>query len=220
MKIVCVGYRDWAIEIYQRLKVFYGSGHDFIILDKQTYSEDLLEQEKPDLVLFYGWSWKIDDSVISDYKCLMLHPSPLPKYRGGSPIQNQIINGETMSAVTIIEMTDKLDAGDILAQEKFSLDGDIKQILEKITRIGTRLTKRIIYGNTTRIKQNENDSTFYKRRLDKDNEITVREILSKDSQYLYNKIRMLGDPYPFAYIKTADGKRLLIKEASIEDTND
>ena len=100
--------------------------------------QQALDQENPDLVLFYGWSWKIEESVIDNYRCLMLHPSPLPKYRGGSPIQNQIINGETSSAVTIIEMTNELDAGDILAQEKFSLDGNIADILKKITRIGTR----------------------------------------------------------------------------------
>jgi methionyl-tRNA formyltransferase len=150
----------------------------------------------------------------------MLHPSPLPKYRGGSPIQNQIINGETLSAVTIIEMTDELDGGDILAQEEISLEGKIEDILKRITRVGSRLTKIIISGNIIRRKQNENESTFYNRRKDQDNEITIQEILNKDSQYLYNKIRMLGDPYPFAYIKTADGKRLLIKEVVVEKDDD
>ena len=220
MKIVCVGYREWAMEIYQRLRLFYGNRHDIVLVDKETYSEDLLDQENPDLVLFYGWSWKIQEAVIDKYQCLMLHPSPLPKYRGGSPIQNQIINGETSSAVTIIEMTSDLDAGDILAQEKFALDGDISAILKKITRIGTRLTKRIISGDFVRVKQNESEATFYKRRNKRDNEITIREILSEDSQYIYNKIRMLGDPYPYAYIKAADGKRILIKEASIGGDSD
>ncbi len=220
MKIVCVGYRKWALEIYERLKIFYGTSHDIVIFDKDNYSETSLTQENPDMVLFYGWSWKISPSIIEKYMCLMLHPSPLPKYRGGSPIQNQIINGETQSAVTIIEMTDKLDAGDILAQESISLDGNIKEILKRLTRVGTRLTKRIVSGNITRRKQDETEATFYNRRKEKDNEITVREILSQNSQYLYNKIRMLGDPYPYAYIKTVDGKKLLIKDVSIEVGDD
>ena len=153
MKIVCVGYRKWALEIYERLKIFYGTSHDIVIFDKDNYSETSLTQENPDMVLFYGWSWKISPSIIEKYMCLMLHPSPLPKYRGGSPIQNQIINGETQSAVTIIEMTDKLDAGDILAQESISLDGNIKEILKRLTRVGTRLTKRIVSGNIAKRKQ-------------------------------------------------------------------
>ena len=220
MKIVCVGYRKWALEIYERLKIFYGTSHDIVIFDKDNYSETSLTQENPDMVLFYGWSWKISPSIIEKYMCLMLHPSPLPKYRGGSPIQNQIINGETQSAVTIIEMTDKLDAGDILAQESISLDGNIKEILKRLTRVGTRLTKRIVSGNIARRKLDETEATFYNRRKEKDNEITVSEILSQDSQYLYNKIRMLGDPYPYAYIKTVDGKKLLIKDVSIEVGDD
>ena len=220
MKIVCVGDRKCALEIYERLKIFYGTSHDIVIFDKDNYSETSLTQENPDMVLFYGWSWKISPSIIEKYMCLMLHPSPLPKYRGGSPIQNQIINGETQSAVTIIEMTDKLDAGDILAQESISLDGNIKEILKRLTRVGTRLTKRIVSGNIAKRKQDETEATFYNRRKEKDNEITVREILSQDSQYLYNKIRMLGDPYPYAYIKTVDGKKLLIKDVSIEVGDD
>ena len=220
MKIVCVGYRRWAIEIYEGIKAFYGNSHEIVVVNRKEYSETRLEEENPDMVLFYGWSWIIDESIINKYKCLMLHPSPLPKYRGGSPIQNQIINGESLSAVTIIEMTEDLDAGDILAQEEITLDGNINDILKRITRVGTRLTKRIISGNIIRREQREEDATFYKRRLKKDNEITVREILSKDSQYLYNKVRMLGHPYPFAYIRTVDGKKLLIKEVSIEDSDD
>ena len=48
----------------------------------------------PTYILFYGWSKIIDNKIINDFECIMLHPSPLPKYRGGSPIQNQIINGD------------------------------------------------------------------------------------------------------------------------------
>ena len=49
----------------------------------------------------------------------MLHPSPLPKYRGGSPIQNQIINGESKSAVTLFKINNKIDQGDIIYQKEF-----------------------------------------------------------------------------------------------------
>ena len=49
--------------------------------------------------------------------------SKLPKYRGGSPIQNQLIDGVRESAVTILYAEDKLDTGNILYQSKISLDG-------------------------------------------------------------------------------------------------
>ena len=46
-------------------------------------------------------------------------------------------------------------------------------------------------------------------------EITVEEISTKSGEYLYNKIRMLQDPYPNAFIKTSDGKKLKIKLAEL-----
>ena len=49
----------------------------------------------------------------------MLHPSPLPKFRGGSPIQNQIIRGKKISAVTIFKINKIIDGGDIYFQKNF-----------------------------------------------------------------------------------------------------
>ena len=61
--------------------------------------------------MFYGWSWIVSKDLIENFTCLMLHPSPLPLYRGGSPLQNQIIEGKKTSKVSIIIMTEELDAG-------------------------------------------------------------------------------------------------------------
>ena len=74
----------------------------------------------------------------------MLHPSPLPKYRGGSPIQNQIINGEKKSAVTIFKINNILDGGDIYYQKKISLEGSLNEIFDRIIKLGTEGTLRII----------------------------------------------------------------------------
>jgi methionyl-tRNA formyltransferase len=93
---------------------------------------------KPDIILYYGWSWIISQEMINNYKCIMLHPSPLPKFRGGSPIQNQIIQNIKESAVTLFLMDDGIDTGDIIAQEKLSLLGHLDEIFERISKIGTR----------------------------------------------------------------------------------
>ncbi|MDR0462952.1 MAG: hypothetical protein LBG64_01905, partial [Pseudomonadales bacterium] len=58
----------------------------------------------------------------SKIKPLNIHPSALPKYRGASPGQFALLAGDRTSAVSIIEVTDKLDAGDIWWQENFSVD--------------------------------------------------------------------------------------------------
>ena len=104
MKIACITYRDWAISIYDKISELYKDKHDFLIWKtKEDFDASLLKEFKPDLILWYGWSWIVEDTFVSEYESIMLHPSPLPKYRGGSPIQNQIINGEKIVALAITE---------------------------------------------------------------------------------------------------------------------
>ena len=146
----------------------------------------------------------------------MLHPSALPKYRGGSPIQNQIIDGVLDSKATIFKMTNELDAGDILATGDLCLRGSIDEIFSQLEDIGFEMTREILLGATKPHKQDDSLATHHRRRSPELSELTIDEISNMDAIYLYNKIRMLGDPYPNAFIRTSDGKKLLIKCAEIE----
>ena len=147
----------------------------------------------------------------------MLHPSPLPKYRGGSPIQNQIIDGKLHSAVTIFLMDNGIDTGPIAEQKYLSLEGTIEKIFQRIEMIGFELTRNIFNHGLNVTDQNNEDATYCKRRTPEQSEITLTELESKTSDYLYNKIRMLQDPYPNPFIKTIDGKKLIIKNIQIVD---
>jgi len=214
MKVACVGYRKWALEIYDRLA--QSNDHTYLIWrNKSDFSEDALRRFNPDLVLFYGWSWFIPESLIQEYKCLMLHPSPLPRYRGGSPIQNQIIAGEKDSKVSIFIMNGEMDSGDIVAQEYLSLEGSILEIFSRMVDTGERLSLDILNNGLKPVPQEHNEATFYKRRQPEESEITIEELKNCSAEYLFNKIRMLADPYPNAFIKTSDGKRLDIIAAQI-----
>jgi methionyl-tRNA formyltransferase len=215
MKIACVGYRDWALKIYDEIQNIFPEYEFFIIRRKSDYNEKKIVEFQPDRILFYGWSDLIHEKLITRFKCIMLHPAPLPKYRGGSPIQNQIINGETISAVTLFLMDSGIDTGDIILQEKMSLEGHLSDIFERIIKIGIRLTTKMLNNDYTMYPQDNLEATFFKRRKPSESEITLEEFQNKNSQYLYNKIRMLEDPYPNAFIRTMDGKKLLIKLAEI-----
>jgi len=215
MRIACVGYREWAINIYDRLA--RSVDHTCLICrTKEQYSEEALRDFRPDLVLFYGWSWFVPEALLQNFKCLMLHPSPLPLYRGGSPIQNQIIAGETESKVSIFVMNGDMDAGDIVAQEGLNLAGSLADIFSRIEDAGVRLTLDILRNGLKPVPQDHSKATNCKRRKPQDSEITLDELKGCDAEYLYNKIRMLAEPYPNAYIRTVDGKRLLIKVAAIQ----
>jgi methionyl-tRNA formyltransferase len=214
MRVACVGYRPWALNIYDRLSA--RTDHTFLIFrSKAQFKVDVLDDFKPDLVLFYGWSWIVPSDLLKRHTCLMLHPSPLPQFRGGSPIQNQIIEGKTSSKVSLFVMTDELDAGDLVGQQDLSLVGTLDEIFNRMENAGVELTRLLLKHGLKRAPQDQSKATFYKRRTQGDSEITAEELASKPAEYLYNKIRMLADPYPNAYILTADGKKLMITAAYI-----
>ena len=92
MKIACVGYREWALNIYDNLAK--KTDHQFLIFrSRAQYDEKVLAEFNPQLVLFYGWSWIVPKEMVKNFKCVMLHPSPLPKYRGGSITSLIILKG-------------------------------------------------------------------------------------------------------------------------------
>ena len=215
-KILCVGYRQWAIDIYKNLRDEFRKFTFVVITTESEFDSFDLSSFSPDVILFYGWSSIISEKIIQEFDCWMLHPSALPKYRGGSPIQNQIIDGVISSSVTIFRMTSKVDSGDILASSHLDLTGSLSSIFSRISSIGFEKTKEILLKQPIPIRQDESEATYCKRRTPEQSEITLDEIMNKDSIYLYNKIRMLADPYPNAFIKTRDGRKLLIKSAEID----
>ena len=217
MRIVCVGYRDWALNIYDQLQHEFPEYKFLMQLSKKDFSEIQIEQFKPDLILFYGWSDMITSKLIKSGKCLMLHPSPLPKYRGGSPIQNQIINGDIHSAVTIFLMDNGIDTGPIARQKYLSLEGTLQEIFQRIEFIGLELTRDIFTHGLNVTDQNDEDATHCRRRSPEQSEITKEELEKCSAEYLHNKIRMLADPYPNAFIRTADGKKLCLVAAKVTE---
>lgn len=187
-----------------------------IIRDKESYAAEIITEFKPDIILWYGWSWIIPNELVKKYDCICLHPSPLPKYRGGSPIQNQIMNKEKMSAITLFKMSEQLDAGDIIRQLPMPLCGKIEDIFNRMTQLGFSGTYDFLKNGYNFIKQNDEEMTFFPRKKPSESEITVEEITTQSAEYLYDKIRMLRDPYPNAYIKDKDGKKVYITGAYYE----
>ena len=216
-KVLCVGYREWALNIYIRIAKNYKDGSVRVIKSYDEYCNSFVREYNPDFILFYGWSWIVDEDIIGDYKCIMLHPSKLPKYRGGSPIQNQIIRGVKDSAVTLFIMNEEMDSGDVVFQESMSLSGSIDDIFNRIEDLGYKGTMQFLSDPTDGVKQIEEDATYFKRRTEQQSEITLKELKEQPAEYIYNKIRMLQDPYPNAFIYAADERKIFITNTYIEN---
>jgi len=127
-----------------------------------------------------------------------LHPSPLPWYRGAAPIERQIIDGCTQSAVSVIRMNGLLDRGELLAQEPFTIThSDYRTDVEaSIVRIGAPLAlhvfDQLLHKSTTPLQQTGTGS--YAHKLKPDDELID---WSHSVAQAYNLVRALA-PEPCA----------------------
>jgi len=216
MKVAFVAYRRWAFEILKLLLAHKSANWQIV----GAYNDTSKVREcQPDIILLYGWSWLVSKEFLSIAPCICLHPSPLPLYRGGSPLQYQIMAGEKESAVTLLMVTEGVDSGPILAQEAFSLEGELDDIFQRIISIGAELTMKVLDGLALKtlspIPQDEAHKTVYKRRKPEESEITIEEINASSAEFIYNKIRALQDPYPNAYIVCGDGAKVYLTKVHL-----
>lgn len=219
--IIFCGYRDWALEIFNFIKDKYENDLDLILIKTEEEFKKNIETLNPSLIFFIGWSWLVEEEIVNKFKCICLHPSPLPKYRGGSPLQHQIINGEEESAVTLFAMDKHVDKGDIIWQEKFPLSGDLNVIFDRIIEKGKKAVSELIDMSIKKepIKgknQNEQDASYFKRRTPDQSEIKIEDLKNLTAKEIYNKIRALQDPYPNAFIICKNNTKLFLQKSKIE----
>lgn len=176
----------------------------------------LIKKFNPNIIFAFGWNEFLSKKIRKIAPCFILHPSKLPKFRGGSPIQNQLIRGVKASAVSIIMASDNIDSGDIFFQKKISFTGYLEDIHKEIISKGFYGAK-IILDNFSKkklnpIKQNENLATFYKRRTPDMSEIHPSDFKKYNAEFFYNFIRGLQKPYPEVFIKCKDNSKLYFEK--------
>lgn len=137
--------------------------------NSQKFKDEILKLNA-DILLVGTWSEKLSNEVINmpTIASVNVHPSLLPKYRGPNPYLQTILHGEKYSGVTFHLMTEKLDAGGILAQDKIEiLPVDTgKELREKtIFRarlLCARLMEKLKNGCIEPTEQTEADASYYK----------------------------------------------------------
>jgi len=106
------------------------------VLQPKIISEisDEISQLKPDLIITASYGQIIPKNILDvpKFGCINIHPSLLPKYRGPSPIQTAILNGDKNTGITIMLMNEKMDTGPIIAQKGVVIENNENyQDLEK-----------------------------------------------------------------------------------------
>ena len=154
------------------------------------------------------------------YGCLNIHASLLPKYRGASPIQRVIIDGETETGVTIMQMNAGLDTGDMISQGIVPLAANETggSLFDKLAEEGAELLIRtipsIVDGTAVYTKQPEESPTPYAAMISK--KMGLMDF-SKSATELERLVRGMN-PWPSAYT-FLNGKTLKVWKCSVESEN-
>jgi methionyl-tRNA formyltransferase len=166
--------------------------------DEETVAE--LLQIECDYIVVAAYGQILPKAVLDHAPCINLHASILPYYRGASPIQQAILNGDKETGVTAMLMDVGLDTGDILKIEKIEIADDemVSILFDRLTKCATALTLDVLknFSNYTPLPQDDTKSTHCTK-------ITKEEGLVSfdDAASLYNRYRAYT-PWPGIYLES------------------
>jgi methionyl-tRNA formyltransferase len=193
----------------------FAQDHDIPVFQSSKIRKDpqalqKLQDVDPDLNVVVAYGQIIPASLIyfPKYNSINLHFSLLPKYRGASPVSWAILTGENTTGVTIFELDEKMDEGDILARQKVEIFPDeyAYELENRLAEIGTELLCQTISRIDTipHIKQDHARATYAPLLKKEDGRIDWAEGASSVDR----KVRAFN-PWPSAFAYYGD-KRIKI----------
>ncbi len=166
-------------------------------LKEKDAVESVLKQEC-DFIVVAAYGQILPKAVLEHAPCINLHASILPKYRGASPIQQAILNGDTKTGVTAMLMDEGLDTGDIIKIEECEIGEDemVEELFDKMTHIAASLTVDVLknFSSYTPVPQNDAEATYCTKITKEDGKVEF-----DDAKTLYNKYRAFT-PWPGVYL--------------------
>jgi methionyl-tRNA formyltransferase len=172
---------------------------------------ETLKVIKPSYIFFLHWNWFVPSNIYSNFECVCFHMTDVPYGRGGSPLQNLIIEGKKETQLTALRMVEEMDAGPIYTKKKLSLEGRAEEIYIRAGDTSVEIIDWIIVNKPKPIPQ-VGEVTIFKRR--KPDQSLLPNLGSLES--IYDHIRMLDAPsYPFAFIEYGEF-RIELNDAKIE----
>lgn len=168
-----------------------------------------LEKINADIAVLFAYGkiipqWLLD---LFPHGIINVHPSLLPLYRGSTPLTGPILNGDTETGITIMDMDAELDHGDIYLQDKININNETtridleKYVAETAPKLLTKVLNSIESGTITKTNQDHQKATYTKKITKSDG-----EMLETDSNEVrYRKYRAyLGWPGTY-FFNTENG---------------
>jgi methionyl-tRNA formyltransferase len=187
--------------------------------NKQELKEKVLEL-KPDLIISAAYGIIVPKEVLEtpNFGCLNIHPSLLPKYRGASPIQAAILNGDEKTGVTIFKMDEGIDTGPIIAKSEWQIANSkisTPELSKELAESGAQLLIKTLpdwlSGKIIPEKQSNSESVYAPQIEKEDGKINWQ----KPAVEIERQIRAF-DPWPGTFSEY-DGLKFKILEAEISE---
>ena len=207
------GMRIEKSEVHQiaeknNIEVFYPTSIDVTVIEK-------VKSLEPDLIIVIAYGIILPSKFLNipKYGCINIHVSLLPRWRGAAPIEHALLAGDEKTGISVISISPKLDAGDILMQESFAIDKDINSddLTINLINLGKKTlmeTLPLFFENKLiRKKQDESKVTYANKFISEDRKINFYN----SSDDVYNQIRAHG-PKPGSWF-TYRGERIKIIKA-------
>lgn len=196
--------------------------HNIEVFQPEHIKEDYqrILDKNPDIIITCAYGQIIPKILLDtpEYGCINVHGSLLPELRGGAPIHWAIMRGYKETGITIMTMSEKMDAGDIISQEKLLIGEDetLESLYNRMSMLGKKLLLETIPGiinhTATFTKQDESKVTYAYNVKKEDEKIEF----SKTKEEIKNQVRGLN-PIPAAYCYLEE-KRMKIYEIEIIPT--
>ena len=189
--------------------------------EKIRFDYSFIDEIKPDLVITLAYGQIVPEGFLNKVPmgCLNLHGSLLPKYRGASPVQSVLINNESITGVTLMEMVKAMDAGRMYAKKeiKISDEDNATSLFNKVKEAASELVleslPKYINGELKGEEQDENKVTFCSTINPEQEKLD----LSLSAKEIVGWIRGLSDE-PGAYLYLNNLKLKIYKAKVVDDS--
>ena len=191
------------------LQIFYPSSVDYSIIEK-------INSLNPDIIIVVAYGIILPSELldIPKFGCINIHVSLLPRWRGAAPIEHALLAGDIKTGISVIKISPKLDAGDVLYQESLKITEDMysDELTSALTNLGKRTMLEVLpiifEKNISSNKQDSKKVTYAKKFTSNDRKINF----NNSTTQVYNHIRAHG-PKPGSWF-VYRGERIKILKAT------
>lgn len=185
-------------------------------------SDDVIRELAPDIIVVVAYGCIIPPQLlhVARYGCINLHVSLLPKYRGSAPIQWAVLNGDRCTGVSIMQLDEGLDTGDVLMVEPVDIDPEETsgQLFDRVSAVGAKTLVQALeklQAGQLKPEPQQHEMATMAPPLTKD---MARFDFTQSATHIHNWVRGMN-PWPVAWFEQ-EGKRIKVLECRMEKAGD